>query len=513
MSTAIDPMIASPLPRRASVWYQRGVDRRLGSLAWLLAILGCLQLVGALLPRGIDLTAARSQSLSPQTVAVLRRLEQTVEITVIAPTRPRTVGEQAFAHALGPFRDLVERCRRESPQIVWRSLDPEIDLAARRVAEEFPDLSVPGVVITSEIDGSRRHETLHVRDLAEIGVTRGRQPVLEFFGEQSLTAALSRLIGGVESMQVYCLTGHGELAIEDDAVESRQGMGVLATRLRGNGCRVESLDLGIVSRVPADADLVIIAGALGETPPVEIEKLRRYFGQGGRGLILMESAHSVYEDSTEESLAGLLAEQGVTVGHDRLVTAGFTGEIELASPVMPAQSDQALVRSLPLTPLILHDARSVRTRVGVEALSTESTPLLVSHTAPRAWSETDFSSLEATFNPESDLPGPVAVACAVERHQGDLREPVLVVVGDAEFVCNRNLTAPSGRTGANFVFAALHWLHGRKQSFADIPATRKEPYTLTGTAAELQRSVWGTAFFVCAALLVGVATTAAQRRA
>lgn len=515
MSLALDTREAGA-PRRNRLG-TGAISRNLVRLRSLMVLTGALvviNLIPQFLPPAIDLTRGRFQTLAPQTLDTLHKLQQPVEISIVAPGRPRTVGEQSFAHAVVPFRDLIERCRRETPWLMLRILDPDVDLAARKLEEDCPDLSVPGVVVSTVVAGIRRHESLHSRDLAEFGATHDRRTVVQFFGEQALTASLARLIAGVEPTIIACLTGHGELSPDDDFSESRQGLGLLAVALKKMGCQLTPLDLSVERRVPPGTQQVLIAGPQSELKAHEIEALRRYLGEGGRALILLERPlDPLTQGDSTETLAELLAEYGVVVGRDRLVTSGFTGEIELASPVMPATADHSLVRALPLAPVIVQEARSIRQLVGVEPLSTVTIPLLVSHSSPRAWGETDLASSAAAFDSNRDLPGPVSVAVAVERHQGDRHEPVLVVTGDAEFANNHNLSVGAGRPGAAFLLEAIRWLRGNKELLADIPPQHREAYRLSSTPRELQRVVWLSTFLLCAALGVMSLTTWIQRRA
>jgi hypothetical protein len=93
-----------------------------------------------------------------------------------------------------------------------------------------------------------------------------------------------------------------------------------------------------------------------------------------------------------------------------------------------------------------------------------------------------------------------------------LKEPVLVAVGDAEFIENRAVSDPRGRSGQSFALAALNWLRGRRDLLGDIPPRRNEGYRLPGTAQEQRGLVWKSTLFLSALILTAGATVWVSRR-
>src|SRR5262249_33056376 len=144
-------------------------------------------------------------------------------------------------------------------------------------------------------------------------------------------------------------------------------------------------------------------------------------------------------------LESLLSEFGVAVGNDRVITRGFAGQVDVASPALPAAGDHPLVRSLPQSPLTLFECRSLYQSTGLWQLPTKYVRLRESHHAPRAWAEGDFGNGEPQPGGKNDADGAVPMAIAVERRGEGEAQPALVVVGDAEFVSNRVLSGPAGR--------------------------------------------------------------------
>jgi hypothetical protein len=423
------------------------------AFALLVVALGVLNgLIARRLPEQIDLTGSRLLTLSPLTQNLLARLTTPVEITLLAPREPKTAGDRAFAQAALMFRELADSYHREQPRVTVRELDPQASVEARQLLQRYPDVVPPCVLVRAGegtgAGGSIGHEVLQARDLADVQLAGpDRSPVVEFFGEQALTAALVRLSGGRKQTIVYVLTGHGELALDDDEPASRRGLGVLAARWRELDIDLRPLELRAAQRVPVDADLVLIPGGDQPLAANEIDALARYWAHGGRGLVLCDLNYDSHLSRVVATgLESLLAELGVRLGNDRIVARGVTGLVDAAAPALPAVGEHPLVRSLAPASVLLYECRSVRPLLGVSQSPLHAVPLLVSSPAPEAWAEGDFGTdREPEPGGPNDLAGPVAMAVAVERRQGDLNEPVLVVVGDAEFIENRALSEPGGR--------------------------------------------------------------------
>jgi ABC-type uncharacterized transport system involved in gliding motility auxiliary subunit len=464
------------------------------------------------LPSQIDLTWRGTFTLAPQTRNLLAALHGPVEITVLAPKVPKTALEHNFRHAAQMLRDLVENCRRIQPLLHMQELAPTESAQARQLQQQFPDLLPPCVLITL---GSAGHEVLYVRDLAEFHPGDASRPAqVEFFGEQSLAAALARLTGGTKQALIYVINGHGELALDDADAESRQGMGLLAGMLRELDCELKPLDLGAVARIPHDASLVIVAGGEKSWGEAEADKLGKYLRQAGKALVLVELNYdSRLKGPAPLGLEELLSEFGVAVGSDRVVTRGFTGQIEAASLALPAGGDHPLVRSLPQSPLTLFECRSLMSSAGVRQVSSSVVPLLVSHAAPRAWAEGDFGSRRpAQPGGANDSDGPVPMAVAVERRGEAGAEPALVVVGDAEFLSNRVLAGPAGRANSSFVLSCINWLRGRRELLGDIPPRRHEGYRLAGSPDDVRGLVWKSGLALWALIATAGITVWTTRR-
>src|SRR6267378_5843687 len=141
---------------------------------------------------------------------------------------------------------------------------------------------------------------------------RFRRKPTAFFGETLFTAALLK-VTNPKPLNAYTLQGHGEHLI--DSGDGDYGYLKFALLLRSeNYIRVEPLSLLGTNGVPADCNLLIIAGPRSALPDTELDKIDQYLAQGGRLLVLFNA----YSIRKETGLTNILAKWGVEVG-DKII--------------------------------------------------------------------------------------------------------------------------------------------------------------------------------------------------
>src|SRR4030095_11309946 len=100
-----------------------------------------------------------------------------------------------------------------------------------------------------------------------------------FKGELLFTSALLKLIMP-RPLKVYFLEGHGEHS--PDATDKISGYSQFADVLAENALKGEKLCLEGSSVVPADCNLLVVAGPRSAMQQEVIEKIDRYLKEGGR---------------------------------------------------------------------------------------------------------------------------------------------------------------------------------------------------------------------------------------
>ena len=353
---------------------------RYGTLAATSVLLGVAILVGVnyVLTRQNkrwDLTAARQYSLSDQTIRILESLETPITVIVFAQ-------ELDFPR----YRDRLGEYEYTSSQV---SLE-YVDIDKNPVLARQYEVQSYGTVV---FDYDGRIERV-VSDQ-----------------EQDLTNALIKAVEG-EERSVYFLQGHGERSPDST---DRDGYGSLGDALRRDNLAVDRLPLAQTGEVPADADVVVVAGPSTDLLAAEIDLLRAYLEAGGKALFLVDPP--VGPDATDhENLIALIAEWGIDVGRDVVVDVSGVGQLLGTDATVPVATTYPphgitdrfeLLTAFPLARSVRPSAGGAGDRVAVSFVETSQA----------SWSETDLEELtrgEVALNlDEGDATGPISIAAAV----------------------------------------------------------------------------------------------------
>lgn len=389
-------------------------------LATFVAILGVANFLALRTDVRFDTTFSQQFTLAEQTRTVLDDLEHKVEATAFFVDRFEDVDPLQSA-----LRDRTESLLREFERIApgrfsYRFVDPETNpvLASEKGVDRYP-----GVLFESPEAGSRYFA-----------------PAASNVEQAFLTGLL--VASGVDQKTVYVLTGHGELAVDDDGVTSNRGFALAAEGLRNDSYQVVPLNLQAEEAVPDDAAALLIPSPMTALTQGEKQALSSYLKRGGGVLAMLEP-------EADESWRAWVLEWGVSVG-DRYVidsgshVAGTPGiplvtPSQYAAPYITAQLDSTLFPGLAPVGLFT-DPQLMPTLVDLDFLAA-TTP--VSFTS---------AQLSATAPGSDDLTGPFLVGVIV-RMVGPLAEPppdagvanvgTLGVFGDGEFASNRFFPALS----------------------------------------------------------------------
>ncbi|HEV7672182.1 MAG TPA: GldG family protein [Thermoanaerobaculia bacterium] len=473
------------------------------------ALLGIVNYFGWKYHQRFDWTSTALYSLSEKSEKVLKGLDRDVEIVVLlSPQR-----QQAL---YGPTHELLDRYAAASRRLKVRFVDPERNpVEAQQLARQF-GLENASVVFVS---GATK-KVVDAGDLAEydyssMGMGGGQPTLAAFKGEQKFTNALIQL-GQTRVPKVRFTSGHGEAPL--DGLEER-GLSSLAELLKGDGYAVEEwASLGQAS-VPADTDLLVIAGPTANFVAPELDAIGAYLDRGGRLLALLDPVLArTTPGLVSTGLEPLLAKYGVQVDNDIVVDPSnplpmFGAETLFSNvygqhPIVEPLSRQSL-------PMLVSLARSVRAVSG--PAGAKVTELL--KTTAAGWGETNFAALsQGAGKDEADLPGPLGLGVAVggaaqpqpptdddmpapPPPADDPKAPRLVVFGDSDLATNQFWNLNVGN--ANAIANAVNWLVERKDLIA-IPPKKTEQTHLSLTGSQL-RNVW----IMVLVLLPGLAVAAA----
>ncbi len=431
--------------RRWIPWRRAAAGVNAAAALALAAVLGLqVNLLSARFKARFDLGRLRPFSLAAGTRALLEQLPGDLRIVVVL----------AADHELNaPIRALLREVAAASPRVRVETVDPVRDLARGKDLALRYDLREPNAIVL-DLDG--RWRIVPAGDLADYDYAptlAGRTKVLRRFrGEPMVAFALSGLLQ-TRTPKVAFLTGHGERQMDD--FDPQTGYSMFARLLERHAMAVQPLGLGGRDAVPADIDVLVVAGPTRRLPSPEADVIGAFLENHGRVLLLLDAG-------VETGLEKLLERWGVRLGLDRVAGApAAVGQVLATAygqhPVTAPLRNVATLFTLPrsIQPLVATNAAAGadRPRVAVLASSGES-----------GWSEMSAHQNPPVFDPGIDLPGPVPVAVAIEKgpeRAADmgLQPSRLVAIGDSLLVSNGALLAGQN---ADFVISALHWLVQRE---------------------------------------------------
>jgi len=440
-----------------------------------------------------DWTGSNIYTLSDKSVNVLRDLDTDVQVVVFMTPQTPLFNE---------VKELLARYRAASPRLTVEFIDPDRDpLRTQQLAKEYGVSAANTVVFAA----GERHKYVSSDQMAEYdysGMQMGQGPKLTGFkGEEQFTSAI---LGVAKPTQpkVYLVTGHGEHASGGFAED---GLSRFEEALKRDNYEIAAANL-LSGAVPADCDVLVVAGPTTPFADGEVTAVRNYLTGGGRVLLLLDPV--LGGRMRPSGLESLAAEHGVALGEDLVLDPDrrvpFVG---LESVYAADFRTHPVVEGMTGLAVLLPVARSVTT-TAVDGVT--STQLFT--TSAGGWGETDLAAISARTEIDkdaSDTPGPVSLAVAAEPAEKGDRPWRLVVVGDSDFVTNSTIDSLGNLTLA---LNAVNWLAQREAALG-IPPRSPEQVQLFLSAAQMRTvtliSLLG---LPAAAILLGVAVWWRRRR-
>ena len=461
-----------------------GRQARFGTLAAasVVAVLAILVAINYLSTRHNhrwDLTAARQFELSDQTKKVLHDLKEPVTVTVFAQS-------ENFQR----YRDRLDEYTYQSKQIHTEYVDPDKKPA---LAQRYGITQLGTVVFEY----------------------KGRTEKVTSDGEQELTNALIKVVQGRQP-KVYFTQGHGEKDINS---ADRGGYNAINAALKNDNFLVETLVLAQQTAVPADADVVIVAGPKTDFLQPEIDMLKAYLDKGGKLFLMLDPV--IKPDAPKPTqLVALLKEWAILAGDDVVVDVSGMGRligtdeavpVAASYPSHPITQNFSLLTAFPLA----------RSMTPIEGGVNGRNAQRIVETSKSAWGETNLKGLTsgqpAKQDPE-DKPGPVSLAAAVSApaptapaaktppaNGGTPKAPETRVVGfgDSDFASNAALGIQGNR---DLFLNTVNWL-AQQENLISIRPRDPEDRRITLTADQERRIFYLTVLIVPGlVLLAGVQT-------
>ncbi len=425
----------------------------------------------------LHLSTQHKVKLFPRTVHLLQSLTNSVKVTVYYDR-----DEPSYSTIV----ELLTEYKNANPRISLRMVDYRRDPgAAQLLVTNYTFLNATNAKNVVIFDGGEKRIkavdgnllTKYALELVPNEKEREyrRKPIL-FDGERAFTSALIA-VTNPKPFKAYFLKGHGEHDINSG--DDQFGYLKFASLLKfENYIDVAPLSLLDTNHaVPADCNLLVVAGpqtALGEA---ELQAVDQYLTQGGR-LLALFSVRSLRNGET--GLEKILAKWGVNV----------------TSSIVTDPERHRTEQDVVVEDFANHPITSPLLGLALHMILPRAVGKFHSH-AQRA----DAPTVEdlAFSGPKSYLAGtekpqPHAYPLMVAVEKGSVKGVItergttrMVVAGDSIFLANQMIDSAANRDFAGF---AVNWLLDRPQLVEGIGARPLDEYRLVMTSSQLQRAEW-----------------------
>ena len=456
------------------------------SLVLVIAIVSGLNYLGQRHPKRFDTTGGNRYSLAPQTTQVLRKLTGDVDIKAFFPG-----GDYA------PLKELLVEYRTISRHIRYEFIDPD---KQPDVAKRY-NVTVYGAFQNPLTGSQLKFGTL-------VLTLRNREEKIEKrteeVQEEDLTNAIIK-VGRSEAKKIYFIQGHGE---KDLADTDRQGYSEAKKAMENQGYAVATVNLASEGKVPADAKALIVAGATTEPFPQELQFINDFLNRGSGGLFLL------LDPPPTPSFAEFLKAWGVRADNDLVLDVSGAGRLMGTGPSIPLvvnYENHAITdrfKAMTFFPL----TRSIQPEKSIPAGLTVDT-LFKSN--DNSWGETNLGTKEASYDPKTDLKGPLPLAVAVTKEvkpSSDKSPAVkarMVVAGTSNFPINAYFPAQGN---GNLFLNIVSWL-AQDEDLISIRPKPAEDRRILLSQSQLAALRLFTIFILPGiALIVGVAVVWNRRR-
>jgi ABC-type uncharacterized transport system involved in gliding motility auxiliary subunit len=369
------------------------------------AIIGFANFLGYRHHKRIDLTTEKLYSLSDQTRKVVSDLKKDVKVILFDKD-----DQQGLADQMKEYRNLSSR-------FTFERIDPQKNIEA---AKQYKITQLGDVVVTCGDRSERPKDTT----------------------EQSIINAIIKVTR--DSLKKICFVeGHGEKKLS--STNEGDGYGAVDKMLKDENYETKSINLVASNDVPADCDVLVLAGPKQPLFPQEASAIGRYLEKGGKAMLLIDP-------DTDPKLDDVLHSWGIQLGNNTVVDVSGVGRfigLGPGAPLARTYGSHPITKDFEGTMTFFPLSRSVDTIPGSGASTTD-----LMKTSEESWAETDINSGKVAFDEGKDKRGPITLGVAATKTEGD-KEARLTVIGDSDFAANQYVGVQ--RNGDLFM-NSINWL-------------------------------------------------------
>lgn len=429
---------------------------------------------GSMFSHQFFLSAQTRVHLSPRTVSVLQSLTNRVDVTVYYDKN-----DSLYPMVMA----LLNEYQRLDPRIHVSVVDYLRDPGeAAQVAAKYHLVASDKNMIIFDCVGANppQFKVAPGEMLAQYGPVGMKGKQIEFrpvaFNGEKMFTSMLLAVTNPKPFVSYFLQGDGEPSLTDS---SGSGYLKFAAILNENYVKTEPLTLLGNQNVPADCNLLVIAGPTRPFTDDELAKIDHYLSQGGRLMVLLDY-HTI---NNPTGLENLLAQWGVNVGNGYVIDRDNGGSSDGTAVFVQRFSQHPAVNALNGSSVVMVLPRPVGEVNNSDTMNDTLTVTVLAKS-----SENSVLSSAPGYPPQ-DFPLMVAVEQSsvkgVARPNGNMR---MIVAGDSLFLNNQII----GQVPANadFASAAANWLLDRPMLLKGIGPSPVMEFRLKMTREDMRNVRW-----------------------
>ncbi len=410
-----------------------------------LAFIGIVVIINFLAGRQLhgryDATASKQFTLSQQTIQVVQKLPDPVQIIGFF-VMPDYASQQSDA------QNLLKEYQQHTDKLNVQFIDPVANPAAARQY----DIQQPDTLVF--VHGSRNEKIYQ-------------------FDESSITNAILK-VTQANQPAIYFTTGHGE---EDPTDFSGQtGLGNAGNYLTQVNYKVATVNLATISStttisggLPADTAALVIASPQKPFSSQDEQRVKAYLNGGGRVLLMVDPQF-------DPGLKDLLGSWGLALNNDLVLDPAQNYRGNAVIPVFLTFPSSDIATNLQKYGVFLPAPRSISETTGANIPA----GIALFTTSADACAKTDFTALtgqtqlQCDYN--KDKKGAYVLGYSVEQSSGagaSGKAGRLVVVGTSQFITNQTVNNQDSAGNQLLFQNIINWLAGQENLIA-IPAKAQD---------------------------------------
>lgn len=433
-----------------------------------IAVLILINWLGNRYNKTYDTTSNKRFTLSQETQKIVKGLKQDATITYIDKA-------SAFAQAKG----ILDRYGNLSPKIHVQYVDYQKQPTVARAY------------------GLRYAGTAYV----EVGPRREEAKGLT---EEGITGAFLKDLKGVR--RVCFVTGSQEHSI--DGTDSN-GLSQFKTLVERDNYQAQSITLVDKTAVPADCNVLVIAGPSNDYTANEVSGIKTFVEGGGRVLFLLDPPLDFKSEhvADNKALVDLLASWGVTEENDLVLEQNPMGQLFGFGPEIPIVSNYG---SQPIVNDLKSGVTGFPVTRSMQIKNTDKVTLdRLFSTSDRAIATSKLNTNEINPSDPSNKKGPFILGVAGTYNTGKSSNPGrFVVIGTSGFITNGMLGFQSNRDVA---LNAINWLSS-DEDLISIRPKESEDRRLNVTQRQMNTFAYSDLIAIPALIIIGGVMIFLKRR-